>query len=328
MLDLILSNGFFTYHGKLYLQLIRLFMGCKPSPIIAIIRVYMFEKRSIYTDINFLSKPYSYSQYIDDAFSLVKTIEEANSMFTLIADEDPDKFLQWEIDFPKSDIEFTQFLGTKIQVHNNKLHHKFYRKHQKKNITLCYQSHHPLKMKVEVIKNFYRTVEKSSSLELMEESFQVVDHLLWCNSYQNPRELTSRCLKGYRPPGNTKSVILKLPYILEYVSKEIFTFIKKQKLPILAVFTLGRKLKHLLCSLCPYNKPKCMTCNCKICACLQDDVSCTAKHPVYLITCLLCQEQYVGESSTTLHDCLSEHLWFATSPDNKNYKDELLAIHY
>ena len=57
MLHLILSNGFFTYHGKLYLQLIGLFMGCKPSPIIAIIRVYMFEKRSIYTDINFLSKP-------------------------------------------------------------------------------------------------------------------------------------------------------------------------------------------------------------------------------------------------------------------------------
>ena len=112
MLDLILSNGFFTYHGKLYLQLIGLFMGCKPSPIIAIIRVYMFEKRSIYTDINFLSKPYG--RYIDDAFSLVRTLEEANSMFTLIADEDPDKFLQWEIDFPESDIEFTPFLGTKI----------------------------------------------------------------------------------------------------------------------------------------------------------------------------------------------------------------------
>ena len=61
---------------------------------------------------------------------------------------------------------------------------------------------------------------------------------------------------------------------------------------------------------------------------IQDDVSCTAKHPVYLITCLLCQEQYVGESSRTLHDCLSEHLRFATSPDNKNYKDEALALHY
>ena len=145
-----------------------------------------------------------------------------------------------------------------------------------------------------------------------------------------PRELISRRLKGYSSPVNTKSVIFKLPYISEYVSKEIFTFIKKRKLPLLAGFTLGRKLKDLLCSLRPYNKPKCMTCNCKICVCLQDDVSCTAKHPVYLITCLLCQEheQYVREISRTLHDCLSEHLRFATSPDNKNYKDEALAVHY
>ena len=74
-------------------------MGCKPSPIIAIIQVYMFEKRSIYTDINFLNKPYG--RYIDDAYSLVSTLEEANSMFSLIADEDPDKLLQWEIDFPE-----------------------------------------------------------------------------------------------------------------------------------------------------------------------------------------------------------------------------------
>ena len=176
MLDLILSNAFFTYNGELYLQLIGLFMGCKPSPIIAIIRVYMFEKRSIYTDINFLNKPYG--PYIDDAYSLVSTLEEANSMFSLIADKDPDKLLQWEIGFPESDMEFTPFLGTTIRIQNNVLHHKFYRKQQKKDIALHYSSYHPLKMKVAVIKNFYRAAEKSSSPEFVEESFQVVDHLL------------------------------------------------------------------------------------------------------------------------------------------------------
>ena len=326
MLDLILSNAFFTYHGKLYLQLIGLFMGCKPSPIIAIIRVYMFEKRSIYTDINFLNKPYG--RYIDDAYSLVSTLEEANSMFSLIADEDPDKLLQWEIDFPESDMEFTPFLGTTMRIQNNLLHHKFYRKHQKKDITLHCSSHHPLKMKVAVIKNFYRTAEKSSSPGFVEESFQVVDHLLRCNGYSNPRELTSFHLKGYQPPENTKSVKLKLPYISEYVSKEIFAFIKKRKLPISVIFTPGKKLKDLLCSSRPYDKPKCTTRNCKICACLVNDVNCTVKFPVYLITCLLCQETYVGESSRSLYDRLNEHLRFATSPDNRSYRDEAFAVHY
>ena len=69
------------------------------------------------------------------------------------------------------------------------------------------------------------------------------------------------------------------------------------------------------------------SCFCEIYKC---KISCprTVKHPVYLIMCLLCQEQYVGESSRTLHVRLSEHLRFATSPDNKNYKDEALAVHY
>ena len=95
---------------------------------------------------------------------------------------------------------------------------KFYRKHQKRDITLHYSSHHPLKMKVAVIKSFYRTAEESSSPEFVEEFFQVVDHLLRCNGYSNPRELLSFHLKGYQPPENTKSVSLKLPYISEYVS--------------------------------------------------------------------------------------------------------------
>ena len=153
-------------------------------------------------------------------------------------------------------------------------------------------------------------------------------HYSGCNGYSNPRELTSFHLNGYQPPENTKSVKLKLPYISEYVSKEIFAFIKKRKLPISVILTPGKKLKDLLCSLRPYDKPKCTTRNCKICACLVNYVNCTVQFPVYLITCLLYEETYVGESSRRLHDRLSEHLRFATSPDNRNYIDEAFAVHY
>ena len=49
-------------------QMVGLFMGCMPSPIGAVIRVYMFEKRSVYTDIHFLSNPASlfFGRYMDD----------------------------------------------------------------------------------------------------------------------------------------------------------------------------------------------------------------------------------------------------------------------
>ena len=114
MLEIVFGNAFFTYQGKLYPQLTGLYMGCKPSPIVAIIRAYIFERRSIYTDINFLSK--SYGRYIDDGYGLATSLEEAQVMFDLIAAEDPDRLLQWELDFPKSNNDFVPFLGTQVRV--------------------------------------------------------------------------------------------------------------------------------------------------------------------------------------------------------------------
>ena len=44
MLEIVLTSSYFAYDSQLYLQLLGLFMGCKPSPIGAIVRVYTFEK--------------------------------------------------------------------------------------------------------------------------------------------------------------------------------------------------------------------------------------------------------------------------------------------
>ena len=290
MLESVLGNAFFTYQGKLYLQLTGLFMGCKPSPIVAIIRVYIFGRRSIYTDINFLSKPYG--RYIDDGYGLVTSLEEVQVMFDLIAAEDPDGLLQWEVDFPESNNNFVHFLGTQVRVSiEGNLEYKFYRKLQKKNITLYYKSHHPLKTKIEDIKNFYRAAEMSSSSpEYAEESFQVLDLLLRCNGYTNPRQVQSTRMTGLGMPKNTSNVMLKLPYISEYVSKEILRFIKKRKLPISVVFTPGKKLKDLLCSSRPYDKARCTIRNCRICANLENNVTCTVKYPmIYSFGYPLCE---------------------------------------
>ena len=282
MLEIVLGNAFFTYQGKLYLQLTGLFMGCKRSPIVAIIRVYIFERRSIYTDINFLNKPNG--RCIDDGYGLVTSLEEAQIIFDLIAAENPDGLLQWEVDFPKSNNHFVPFLGTQVRVSiEGNLEYKFYRKLQKKNIALHYKSHHPLKTKIEVIKNFYRAAEMSSSSpEYAEESFQVVDHLLRCNGYTNPRQIQLTRMTGLSMPKNTSNVMLKLPYISEYVSKEVLRFIKKRKLPISVVFTPGMKLRDLLCSSRPYDKARCTIRNCRICANLENYVTCSVKYPVYI----------------------------------------------
>ena len=191
-------------------------MGCKPSPIGAIVRMYTFERRSVYIDPHYL--PVMYGRYVDDAGTVIGDEENAKQLFDRIAEEDPDNRLSWEIDFPQSEETFTPFLGTQIRVDGEgQLHYKYYRKPQKKAITLHSRSHHPYRMKVETAKNFYRTAEKSCySPEFVEESYTMIDELLKCNGYNNPRALME-----YHPRRSTQDslsrdsnpVWLKLPYI-------------------------------------------------------------------------------------------------------------------
>ena len=121
---------------------------------------------------------------------------------------------------------------------------------------------------------------------------------------------------------------LKLPYISEEVSCEIRKFINSKKLPIKVIFKPGTKLKEIFCSSRPHDKQICPSANCKICPNLPEGCNCQVQCPIYRITCEICGERYIGESSRSIHDRLSEHLRFATSPLTPSYKDEAMAIHY
>ena len=94
-------------------------MGCKVSPLLAIVRVYTFEKRILYVDQNYISLPYG--RYVDDVYTLASTRHDAEIMFRDVAALDPDVMLQWEVDFPDNDSSsgFVPFLGTQIKVEND-----------------------------------------------------------------------------------------------------------------------------------------------------------------------------------------------------------------
>ena len=125
-----------------------------------------------------------------------------------------------------------------------------------------------------------------------------------------------------------KRVCLKIPYVSEFVSYEILRYIKKRKLPINVIFVPGTKLRDILCSSRPLDKPGCSLSHCKICDLLENDVNCNTSCPVYQITCGLCNELYIEESPRTLHDRLREHLRYASNSNKPSYKEEALATHY
>ena len=169
----------------------------------------------------------------------------------------------------------------------------------------------------------------SSHPEYEEESFKAVDHLLRCNGYANPRDMKDQKMKSReKQASDEKTVCLKLPYVSERVSENIRTFIRKRNLPIKVIFTPGKKLRELFCSSRPHDGPRCTFTNCLICPKIVDDKHCAIACPLYKIVCNLCQDTYVGESSRTLHDRMSEHLRYASNPGTKSYLAEALAVHY
>ena len=133
----------------------------------------------------------------------------------------------------------------------------YYRKTQKKNITLHAKSHHPLRTKVEVAKNFYKTAEKSSSsVDLAEESKSLVDKLLLRNGYTDPRTFikTHILTPNMSYISMEEKVCLKIPYVSEFVSYEVLRYIRKRKLPINVIFAPGNKLRDILCKSRPLDK--------------------------------------------------------------------------
>ena len=118
ILETVLTNAYFAFDNHLYIQLLGLFMGCKPSPIGAIVRVYTFERRSIYIDAHYLPLSVTYGRYVDDAGTVVDSEDHARRLFQSISEQDPDGHLGWEIEYPSSPDQFVPFLGTQIRIDN------------------------------------------------------------------------------------------------------------------------------------------------------------------------------------------------------------------
>ena len=97
----------------------------------------------------------------------------------MIAEQDPDKRIAWELDF-QQDNTYVPFLDAELFVDDvGVLHTRYYRKPQKKSITLHVKSHHLSSTKTEMVRNYYRTAQTiASGPEELQYSMEIVDGLL------------------------------------------------------------------------------------------------------------------------------------------------------
>ena len=82
-------------------------------------------------------------RYMDDAEGVALNKKQALLMLNAIAEQDPDRRISWELNFPQDD-KFVPLLDAELYIDNNQgvLHSRYYRKPQKKAITLNAKLHH------------------------------------------------------------------------------------------------------------------------------------------------------------------------------------------
>ena len=330
ILEFILSNSYFSFNNRLYKQEDGLFMGLRPSPPIAVIRLWTYIKNSVYTDVKFLHMIEHFKLYIDDGCGIADSRHQAEVFLKTIADNDPEGKLSWELDFQDDEDAWIPFLNTEVQVAvDGEMKTRLYRKPQKRNITLHAASHHPLSMKRNTIRNSFMDAKKiSSGNEEEAHSIAIVDTLYRCNGYRTA-DLTVETKEIAPKKTSAKSGILCLDYVSEDVCKVIRNFVRKAKLNIIVVFLPGRKLRSIFCSSRPYDHPKCLSTRCEICPRITTKgKNCLVKNIVYRVTCNICNETYIGESSRSAHQRLGEHLRYARHPTTKSNSEQALAVHY
>ncbi|XP_063694489.1 uncharacterized protein LOC134826132 [Bolinopsis microptera] len=336
LLETTLGKSYFVYNNQVYLQLLGLFMGTNPAPILATVKMWKLEKLSVYVDLR-ITLP-TYSRFYDDLNGATTNRRKAQQLCNLIEQQDPDKLIKLTVDYPDNQNDFVPFLNTEIKIDSDGIvHSRLYRKPQKKPLTLHYNSHHTTRTKNATVESMYNTAKAvSNNRENEKYSEKMIDKLLINNGYtdrvletiKNKRKRRKRINQNVQNK-DQDGAILKLPYVNEATSRKYIDAVRHSGLPIKIVEKPGRKLKDLLTDSRPLDKKSCTTSNCRTCAALTDG-ECTTTNTVYHITCEVdnCTENYGGETYRPIKCRFDEHYRSAANPTAKSYEDKPLAKHY
>ena len=117
LLEVVLTNNYFTFDDVIYQQTHGLAMGSSVSAILAILYMDHVERKAL----NILDGHIAlYSRYVDDAFLLVRNRNEAEHVKTVFDEADP--YIKFEIEHPDS-TNTLKLLDIAVHIDPEKEHH-------------------------------------------------------------------------------------------------------------------------------------------------------------------------------------------------------------
>ena len=317
LLHLLLDNNVFAYEDVGFFRQIRgLAMGNSLSGTLAILCMDRLEQRVIYKEL----KPPMYARYIDDIGTVVPSVSAAENILQVLNNSHPT--IKFELELPDNE-QYLPILDVKIRITDDgSISHKLYVKSANKGITLHYDSHHPSSVKRAMVKNELQRAIACSTPEHRSDSLARTINKLQLNGYPNswlrptPLKTSTRSTpynhhNRYKPRprprfGPRKQVDDHFPFTIPFISDEFNGRVKKlllkNHIPAHVVNAPQRTLQQF--SAAPAHTA-CRPCTSKDCP--AKDI-CRRSNVVYLATCQLCDEQYIGQTSRQLHVRAREHL--------------------
>ena len=157
---------------------------------------------------------------------------------------------------------------------------------------------------------------KTASAENIQHSENMITELLINNGYEK-RVIEQIKSKSPKPKRRDKTTIkkstLKIPHLSDQCTARIKRAAEKYKIPVRVVSTPGRKLRNILTSAKPLDKPQCPNNDCRTCKALTSGGNCTDQNVLYHMNCQMdpCQSQtlghYDGETLRPTYSRYDEH---------------------
>ncbi|KAK6745282.1 hypothetical protein RB195_011792 [Necator americanus] len=272
-------------------------MGQRLAPTLAI--AFMAKIEAPIWETRFLL----YCRYIDDCFLVCSSQAEMDNCFKILNEQS--EYITFTRDKPKG--EWLPFLNVQVHISNRTHRTKWYRKPSNKNILVHFLSAHPTQVQRSVVRNMFRTATSvCTGREERRESIELARKIAVTNGYTPMRSITKRAQT------RNKSGMEKVPFCVLFISDEVSAairrFLRKAKLEeSVAIVELPSScLKQILIRNRLYDRI-CTTPECKICP-DNNEGDCMSSCVVYMICCVQCGDEYIGETARPLCIRIKEHL--------------------
>ena len=299
LLTCILNNTYFEYKGKIFQQISGLPMGNSVSGILAMAYMSKIEGQ-IVNSLNIGL----YKRYVDDILILTTNREEAEAIFNVMNNCDPN--IKFELEHPDSanSISLLDFCVTIEKDGTSKF--RFYKKAAKINTFPHFYSAMPFEIKQNALQNeMERISTRCSAAEDKEEDLANFLNDLASRGYS--KVTTKKRRNRASPTSRPKNwCYFEFPFVNDATHYAIRNVFKAAQLPV-RIFCKNRNLRSLLNS--KKTEEKCTIRNCY----LQDPTLCNSKMCVYEMTCRKCSHMYIGSTTRRLHTRVREHFQRSTS---------------